>query len=390
MWRAAYGAARYGARLSGRAYRAYKGSTKARRAVKWGGRAAGVTAGIQAVSSAARVGKRKRVGGTAGSSKRRKEGSGVISSSNPGVTTKSFRKLRYKKPKAMKTMEKVGNLCTYRTNSPFGLVGTNGLQVVSGDIGYNIANTGLPIMYSETAIAELYNKAAIAYSTKADGTDGQFRRQPYAINTGTARKFFLKKGGYHIQISNQGPSTVELDCYWLMNKTTNEAAVDPVTTWQKGLTETTQGQASAETIIRFPGSKPTDSKAFNLAYKVLNKTKVFMVPGADHIFKYEFDINRIVDTAYLTQFNRFKGMTLQYMLVAKGSVADSNAGKVVGTVTTTDLKIAGVVTEFYQTQLLSYWPKVTYYDNKLDLNPGQLWEIGENGPVDTEDGTKYA
>ncbi|AXH76878.1 MAG: putative capsid protein [Cressdnaviricota sp.] len=388
--RLAYVGARGGYKYGRRLYQGYKAAYRSRRSVRLASKAAGIASSASAATSAYKSLKR-RTSAPTGTNKRQRTGNTVISSSNPGVTTKTFRKLKYKMPKVMKTMQKVGNTCTYRTNSPFGLVGTNGIQVISGDIGYNFANTSLPTMYSTDAIGELYNKAAIAYQrTVPSSANDAFVTQPYNIQTGTTRKFFLRKGGYHIQVSNQGPATVELDCYWLMNKCTNEAATDPVAVWQKGLTETTHGQNAADAVIRFPGSKPTDSKAFNLAYKVLNKTKVFMVPGADHIFKYEFDINRIMDTAYITQFNRVKGVTLQFMLVAKGSVADSERTKAVGTVTTTDLKIAGVVTEFYQTQLLSYWPKVTWYDNKLSTNPGQLWEIGENGPVDAEDPNNYA
>lgn len=378
-----------GGRTAWRIGKALARSSRGRSLRKWAGRGAGVAGAAAGLSQIARTRKKPRLSAPTGT-KKRKSGSAVISSSNPGVTTKSFRKLRYKVPKEMKIMKKVGNVATYRTNNVVQLVGTNGLQCVSGDIVMDIGNLGLPIIYSKTAIGELYDKAAIAYTRNPDGTGGAFKTQPYDINTGTARKFFLKKAGYHIQISNQAPSTVEVDCYWLMNKTTNEVATDPITAWQKGLTETTQGQNSAEAIIRFPGSKPTDSKAFNLEYKVLNKTKVFMVPGADHIFKYEFDVNRILDTSYLTQFERIKGITLQFMLVAKGSVADSSNTKALGTITTTDVKLAGVVTEFYQTQLLSYWPRVTYYDNKLDLNPANLWEIGQNGPIDAEDAANYA
>lgn len=363
------------------------------RAARWTARnkgSIGAAAGAGTAIGAMRGTKRTNRTPT-GQTKRRKKG-GSILSRNPGVTTKSYKSIKYKMPKAMYAQKKLGNVAIYRTNTQFGLVGTNGLQAISGDIAYNAANTGLPTMYSATALKELYDKAAIAYNGNVATGTGNFNTVPIGIQTGKETKFFIKSGSYEIALSNQGPATTEVDVYWLMAKQSDSAAVNPHTVWNDGLVETAQGRQPVDTVLRFPGCKPTESKQFNMHYKILDVQKCFMVSGADHVFRYKFTPNRILDTAYINDLERINGITLQFMIVAKGSVADSNNGKSVGTVTTTDFKLCGIVTERYTTQLLNYWPRVTYYDNKLSTDAtGALWEIGQEGaPVDTELGTNYA
>lgn len=349
-----------------------------------------IGAGATAIGAARATSyKRRSRADTANKRKRLKP----IKSSQPGVTTRSSKSIRYKVPKAMYAAKKLGNVCIYRANSTFGLIGNNGLQTVSGDIGGGIiTNNGLPTMYSATALKDLYAKAAIAYNQGLGATPtSQFTTVPITIGTGKETKFFIKSGHYEIHMTNQAPSTAEVDVYWLMAKQSDSQAVNPHTVWADGLTETTQGRNVGDANIRYPGCKPTESKQFNMHYKILDVQKVFMISGADHIFSYSFAPNRILDTAYINDLERINGITLQFMVVAKGSVADSLNSKTVGTVSTTDVKLCGVVTERYTTQMLNYWPRVTYYSNNLAQNPANLWEIGQDGqPVDTEVGGEYA
>lgn len=394
--RIAYAGYRWGkrARMAYKARQiASRAGTIARATGRWtvrNKRSIGAVAGAgTAIGAARNMGKRRRT--SAPTQRKRKKGSSILSR-NPGVTTKSYKAVTYKMPKAMYSAKKLGNVAIYRTNTQFGLVGTNGLQAISGDIAYNPANTGLPTMYSATALKELYDKAAIAYNQNVGTGTGNFNTVPISIQTGKETKFFIKSGSYEIHLSNQGPATTEVDVYWLMSKQSDSTAVNPHTVWNDGLVETAQGRQPTDTVLRFPGCKPTESKQFNMHYKILDVQKCFMVSGADHVFRYKFCPNRILDTAYINDLERINGITLQFMIVAKGSVADSNNGKAVGTVTTTDFKLCGIVTERYTTQLLNYWPRVTYYDNKLSTDAtGALWEIGQEGaPVDTELGTNYA
>lgn len=308
----------------------------------------------------------------------------VIKSTDPGSTTHSKNSLTYKPARGLKTLKSIGSPCKYEAISTFSLVGTNGLQCITGDA----TNAELPRIFGKSQLGNIYNAIARSYVVKST-TGAEYLTQVYNTSSSEAKKFAVNHGQYRVTLSNQAPSTAKVTIYVLQSKTSSTVAELPHSAWSAGLVATQVGGSTNSPA--FPNSSPTMSKEFNLKWKVLKKQNVDLHAGADHEHVFNFAIKRIIDTTYMNNFEDIRGITHKVMIVARGSVADTANNKTVGTITTSDIKIVGTIKETYTAQMLTYWPRVVFQNNGLAATAANLWEIGEGGaPVDVEAAANYA
>lgn len=377
-WLARRGAAALARRTGSRAVLARARASTARSALKTGLKRSAAVAGFGALAA-----------GATSSMKKRKTKTSNIESKDPGSTTHSKNTIIYKPMKDAKLHKMLGNKAIYEVISPITLLGTNALQCATGDgLNAELAN-----VYNGPGIGTLYNKAATAYVTMSDaGTANQYIGQAYNTSSSQSKKFALQSARYTITLSNQAPSTAKVTIYVLQCKNSNSFATNPWERWNEGLSETKVGAGSLTAdLAKFPQCKPTSSKSFNVHYKIVKKVNVDLHAGADHEHSFAFKAGRVIDTQYANDFAEIRGITHKFMIVARGSVADSANTKNAGIVTTTDVKIVGTVKQTYVSNLVNFWPRVRYEDNQLNSNPGQLWEINEDGaPVNTELDVNYA
>jgi len=185
-----------------------------------------------------------------------------------------------------------------------------------------------------------------------------------------------------LNVTNQSPSTTEVDLYYCMVKKTNNDSADPGNRWSLGYAEE-QGNSSIAGSFTHIDAKPTDVKRFNEEYRVIKKVMWKLLPGEEAQINFKFNVNRYVDQYYCDKFNQIEGITVIPMFVIRGIPGTrgqtlsgaTNAGNwstAAGAVTTTPSKIAVVHTLKYQAVMCSSFPRITVSSNNLvtaGINP---------------------
>lgn len=270
----------------------------------------------------------------------------------------------YKMPKAAKHIKERSNTVTYEQSVTWGNTTTQGLQNV------NVAYGGTSGFCGSSTLLDLYQRGARFYNSTAAAYVTQ-------VGTTTAaqfNKFFLKSVYSTIRLTNQSPSSCEVDLYLVQQKISKATYKDSVTDWEEGLDGEQLGNALSRT---FYNSRPTQSKQFNMAWRVLKVLKLKLNPGDEHRHLYTFKPNRILDTGYLNNYNTINGLTHEWITVVRGITADTSNDPSVGNVTTTPAKVVGTVNSLYKGYIINQTPKVGYQTTTVTTGNANVYTIAD-------------
>lgn len=173
----------------------------------------------------------------------------------------------------------------------------------------------------------LLTTATDLFGTAATGTAGY--RQVRLLYEGVKQT---------TKIQNQGQGTTDMWIYDLVSKVTKESYSAPDTDWADGYVDTNVLPAAA--IATYGGGNttigaiPTESKVFNINWKVLKVTTVRLGPGAEHNHIFNMRPNKVIDGTYAANFQQIKGVTTGILLIHRGPLVDSTSGNAAaGTIT---------------------------------------------------------
>lgn len=245
--------------------------------------------------------------------------------------------------------------------------------------------TNFPV-YTSTAVNQISNIALekLNYLGVANSS---------LIQTGQKSfKIMLEDFQLISNFTNQAPTSVEFEIYDLMCKATSTTYQDPKDLWEQGIDDINQGASSATTALQ-PFSVPTTSKAFNIAWKILNVTKVELAAGRTHEHKFVKKLNIPIDTQYSNTYSQIKGVTHNQLIVIRGGLGDSNNNRTIGTVGFTAAKLICVNRMKYTGRMVSDNPRVYRQITSLNpLEPGTVFvqDEGSGAVTDTKVVTTYA
>lgn len=262
--------------------------------------------------------------------------------------------LKYKAMPIARTYKKLANHSVYETVTASSL--GHGTGADSNRQAYALIDT----LYTSTDVSAIALKAftnllpANALSTNSAPGGAQ-----------SVYKMLLSRVVTEMEIVNQTGDLTTIQIYNLVSKTTTGTAVSPITAWENGLQEE-MGAGGATSF--FPGNKPTSSKEFNIAWKIVGCKSVEMLPGKVHRHKFVFTPNRIVDFNYFQNYQYVKGITCYTLVVAKGSPTDTS--KTFGLPSNANINLSPVkliysIRHRYVTKILSVLPANTYQLNSF-------------------------
>nr|WAE42616.1 MAG: capsid protein [Cressdnaviricota sp.] len=178
-------------------------------------------------------------------------------------------------------------------------------------------------------------------------------------------KLMLDDWSAYADLTNQAPSNVNVVVYLLLAKTTAPAFVDPITAWNNGLLDqVTSGVSFDSTRL---GVCPTQSKQFNILWKIKGKHVFNMQPGETAKSNWRIKYKKLFDSEYLEQFNMIAGFTPAIMYVVRGQVGDNSKAKlnpmpgVTSFVNLTVAKVDLIYNAVFNFRHMNAMPRGTHY-----------------------------
>lgn len=265
-------------------------------------------------------------------------------------------------------LRKIGNGSTWITQQ------TNSLSVAAGVQG---AATWSQLC-SVGDLQSCWASGADFYNFTAGANVGQSQVQ----NGYKSNKFLLKSCKCKIEMTNQSPAVANVEIWIVMSKVTKTTYSTPGTDWQIGLPDLSAGASVSSSYM---GARPTQSKVFNMNWKVKSVKKFQLMGGQTHTNFLDFKIKRYIDTEYWNQYAQIKGITMAIMVLAWGQAADTTNGPTVGNITTTPVKLIGVQSKTYDFDMINAFPKqYTVAGTSLAQEPlANIYVLNEEAGIPT-------
>lgn len=264
----------------------------------------------------------------------------VVREQTSGEST-SYTLIKYKRKAFERTWTKLGNTCDYEGIGTVGITQVQSLQQVA-----------VPVVgVYATDIQNVFSQAGSFWN---DTTSTVIQLDPahagYKYN-----KFNIMTYECIFEFINQEPSDVSIELYDLISKVTEPTVRYANADWNNGLINQ-QGIAAVNSYTQ-PYTVPTDSKLFNMTWRIHKKTVIRLAPGRLHKHTFKFHVNRVVDMGYWNDYAQVRGLTYQLMVVARGTPSDTVAGSTVGSIALTPVKIIGTFRYKYHAQIISAFPR---------------------------------
>lgn len=195
-----------------------------------------------------------------------------------------------------------------------------------------------------------------------------------------SRKMFFGTSMHEMQFNNAGNTTLDFDIYILIDKNTQPLASAPGTVWDNAIA------AEAFNAVA-PGEAKTDLWTFPTAHKLWNITywtkrlKCSLTPGENCRLKFRFNINRLLDTQYIEEFQSIRGITHHVMIVTRGSLGDGTQTLAVtaGQQTITPSKLIWVLKRTWTGSIVTSLPRVNrQLANELPSAVAALYQQDED------------
>jgi hypothetical protein len=292
----------------------------------------------------------------------------------------SYSKMIYKKKPLIRNQDKIHEPTIYETINSGQYLGFGGRQAV---------NTGsVNFLYAPAPNAFSVNLKSICnVALQYLNTTGTYVGNPAIQANQQSMKFILDSNNTISEFTNQSLGSCELEIYDLVSRVSTAVYIDPTVIWQQGLVNEDVSIISPIQTTIF--NTPTSSKAFNLTWKIVKRTKIELGPGRSHEHVWNFKPNVLIDSEHFNIFNQVKGLTTAQMIVQRGLLGDTVVGYMTGAVTTTESKLDFVVRNKTIIRPMQVFPRHYYQVNNLSAGLGNLNIVQEgSGLVVNPQGTE--
>lgn len=203
-------------------------------------------------------------------------------------------------------------------------------------------------------------------------------------NTQQSFKIFLSHVNCISSYTNAGSDCVILDIYDCIAKKDFSSGTyyDPLTDWNQGVIDTSLGGTTAvpssgsglQAAYNIPFTTPSESKLFNMKWKIVQKTKVELGLGRAHDHVFEYTPNKILDTELFSansssstgNFENTKLLTHYQFAVARSVFLDNTSSTTAtGTVSLGPVKVLIGGTRMYSFKLLGQQPTNMQYNGSM-------------------------
>lgn len=286
-------------------------------------------------------------------------------------------RLTYKagKKSAYNVMKKIGNGSNYRLDATVGISNATLGNQQADNLLQGMSQADLTAAFNNTA--KYYNVTTSSVITPGMNTTGY-----------GSQKFLLKRFYSDTELVNQSMAVVNIDFYTCISKVT-KPYVDPITDWNTGYTD--QGQTLTRT---FYGAKPTESKIFNINWKIVKVHRVQLMGGQTYHHIVDFKPKRMIDTEYVNKNSQIRGITINTFIVTRGQVADDSNTIAIGVnTTTTPVKVIGIQSRVYDMDVIMSYPRISGGQTNVPTSAGaNLYVVNEESGlvVDEKAGANYA
>lgn len=235
-----------------------------------------------------------------------------------GKTVNTYTK-RVKDPMVPKLYKYMSSLTTYKsldTGAAVSTVGQQGVQMIgtwyAGRSGVSTPGDSALLLQNQFNDAQNYlTGATTTFHTGNTYISG---------NAQQSYKLYLQNFIHEITLTNQSQVDSKLTLYYCFSKCSAADSDNPITVWTNGLNaERNLGAANGPNFV---GSKPTDTKTWNLRWKLFHKENLIMPAGYTHEHKQKVNFDRLIDMLYADTFNIVRGITICCFAVWSGQPVD--------------------------------------------------------------------
>jgi len=205
-------------------------------------------------------------------------------------------------------------------------------------------------------------------------------------NFNKSLQMYLNGWNLEVELGNAGPTTIEGELYFYLDKNTG-AATDPLTTWANAVIDS-EGVATPPIITpQLLWEKPTSYKGFNLNYWT-KKLTFMLTPGERCKMNVFFKPRRLIDTQYMDDFAAIRGITGGVFIVHRGTIVTTKQGTA-DDQTIAPTKLLYIVKKSTTGQVIAKNPRRIVQLGTALTQSGAFWQIDEdNGQP--EDATAVA
>jgi len=197
-----------------------------------------------------------------------------------------------------------------------------------------------------------------------------------------------------IEFNNCSPTTLEMEIYVLIDKTTSAAPPEAVNTWVNAITQESNDATVPVEAASTLWLKPTGYKGFNINFWT-KRYDCVLTAGEKCKFTLNFKRNRLLDTSYTQNYSNVRGISHRIMIVHRGTLVDADNAKTftAGNQSISETKLIWAWKRTMKGCILSTLPRV---NKQIGLNfPTALaaqWHIDEDTgePENAATTTEYA
>jgi len=238
--------------------------------------------------------------------KRRRKPKAKSPSTDQCGNTVSVTNIKYK-PQKIANMAKVLNPPAVYEVDNVGVMSTEGGKQNSGTIYGVWDQSGLQSILAAGTTTWMVGSTT-TQKINQDGTTANYK----------GIKYLFAKVSVSTKLQNQAPTCSRYTIYDLVSKVTKPTYKTPESDWDDGIVDI-RGAGGAAVARSYIGSKPTISKTFNMAWKIVKKSTATVEPGGAHMHYFNFAPNRAVDAEYIAEYGQIRGITTACLVVIEGS-----------------------------------------------------------------------
>lgn len=197
----------------------------------------------------------------------------------------------------------------------------------------------------------------------------------------SSEKLFFAGTTEEIEFNNCSPTTLEMEIYVLIDKTTGQSPPDAVPTWVSAITSESNDATAPTEAASTLWNRPTQHKLFNINFWT-KRYNCVLTAGEKCKFTLNFKRNRLLDTQYPNTFSNIRGISHRIMLVHRGTLVDGDNAKTftAGNQSISETKLIWAWKRTMRGSILSTLPRV---HKQIGLNfpltlPGGQWHIDED------------
>jgi len=175
-------------------------------------------------------------------------------------------------------------------------------------------------------------------------------------------KYQLLQCEHILNITNQSPSTTEVDIYYCLAKLTSGVISSAFDDWNnQSQGEAADNASTSRANINWPDGKPTDGKEFNIRWRVVKKITYKLHPGGEQECSLNFKPNRYIDNEHVRDNYTVRGITMQILVVCRGIPGSVGIGPDYEntTVSTVPSKVVFTSNIKYTAVMCNEYPKIT-------------------------------